>query len=103
MEHLPKSSPARQRRLLVEVAPQVLTLVFVVAIFVFGTLRDQNEFRWSGWAFADVQILNAALRFVRDGIFSNFMLPNLAGNTEIGATYAPYMHYPQFIQIPLIT
>lgn len=99
----PKSSAARHRRLLATVAPQLLTLVLVFAIFIFGTLRDQNEFRWSGWAFSDVQTLNAALRFVRDGIFSNLMLPNLAGNTEIGATYPPYTQYPQFIEIPLIT
>ena len=103
MEHPPKSYPARRYSLSTNAAPQILTLVLVFAICVFGTLRDQNEFRWSGWAFSDVQTLNAALRFVRDGIFSNFMLPNLEGNTEIGATYPPYMQYPQFIEIPLIT
>ena len=103
MEHLPKTSRARHHRFFVEVAPQVLTLLFVFAILIFGALRDQNEFRWSGWAFSDVQTWNAALRFVRDGIFSNFMLPNLAGNTEIGASFPPYTHYPQLIEIPLIT
>jgi hypothetical protein len=104
MEHLPKPSLARPRPLSVTVTPQILALVLIFIILVFGALRDQNEYRWSGWAFSDVQTLNAALRFVRDGIFTNFMLPSLFGNTEMGASYyPPYLHYPQLIEIPLIT
>jgi hypothetical protein len=104
MEHLPKPSSMRHRTSPEMTAPQVLVLALIVAIFVFGALRDQDEYRWSGWAFSDVQTLNAALRYVRDGMFTNYMLPSLFGNTEIGANYyPPYLHYPQLIEIPLIT
>ncbi len=104
MEHLPKHSSMRFRTLPRITVSQVLVLALIFAIFVYGALRDQDEYRWSGWAFSDVQTLNAALRYVRDGIFTNYMLPSLFGNTEIGANYyPPYLHYPQLIEIPLIT
>lgn len=77
----------------------VLVGVFVLAVFVYGSIRIRNPLRWSAWGSGDAQALLASDQFARYGFkmhyFCNYQHAGYLGKSYGGeSSVGYYTRYP---------
>lgn len=83
--------------------PEIVFGALLTMLLVYSAARDHFDYRWSGWAFGDAQLIFASERFAEQGILTNYALPSYLPNTQFGNTAKPYLHYPQLVNVPILT
>lgn len=53
----------------------ILILIFISIVMIYGMMRSKYDLRWSSWALGDAQNLNAANHFVEEGFKEHYFLP----------------------------